>query len=290
MLKWLALVFMTIDHIGYYFANYLPAEVYLSLRIVGRLAFPVFALYVVKGFSRTSNRLRYLLRMFVWAVISHFAISSAYVYAGLSGSVFNIEWTNIMVLFFFSILMLMGYDLAMNSYHDMIASMTLVSNPPGCFKNTRYDVKVNPGGISMSPNVGIAAGIFAIITSFWSVHMLNADYGFYGLLTVLFIYISYNSDDHTICIANLAVMLGILNLAYILMAVISEGSPDSALIQSFSLFSLFFFKAFSKDRKKPGLFGKYFFYLYYPLHIVIFVIFSMNLSKIVNFMDRFLMP
>ena len=185
--------------------------------------------------------------------------------------------------------MLMGYDLAMNSYHDMIASMTLVSNPPGCFKNTRYDVKVNPGGISLSPNVGIAAGIFAIITAFWSVHMLNADYGFYGLLTVLFIYISYNPEDRSICITNLMIMLGILNLAFILMAVISEGSPDSAIIQSFSIFSVFFFRVFADDKKKPGIFGKYFFYIYYPLHIVIFVLCSMNLSKIVNFLDRFLM-
>jgi len=287
MLKWLALIFMTIDHIGYYFDKYISAEIYLLLRIIGRLAFPVFALYIVKGFSRTSNRFRYLLRMFIWAVISHFAISSSYVYSGISDSVFGLEWTNILVLFFFSIMMLMGYDLAMNSYHDMIASMTLISSPPGCFKNTRYDVKVNPGGISLSPNVGIATGIFAIITSFWSVHMLNADYGFYGLLTVLFIYISYNREDQTICIANLAIMMAILNLSHILMAVISDSSPDLAIIQSFSILSLVFFKKFEKDKRKPGIIGKYFFYVYYPLHIALFAILSQNINKIVNFINRF---
>ena len=215
MLKWIALIIMTIDHIGYYFYPFLPEPAYLSLRMIGRLAFPVFAFYIVKGFARTSDRFKYLMRMSIWAVIAHIAISCASVFAGRQDTILDFSWTNILVLFTFAIIMLMGYDLAMRSYHDMVASMTLVSNPPMKIKNTRYDVKVNLGGINMSPRAGIALGIVFILLSFWAVNVLNADYGIYGLLTILLIHISYDPQDDRTCLPILAASLVLLNTGYI---------------------------------------------------------------------------
>lgn len=67
-LKIIAACSMTIDHIGLYLV---PAHswIYLVLRIIGRLAYPLFAFFIVQGFRHTHNRKRYLVRLLVYAII-----------------------------------------------------------------------------------------------------------------------------------------------------------------------------------------------------------------------------
>lgn len=283
MLKWLALLFMTIDHIGYYFYSALPIEIYTILRCIGRLAFPIFAFYLVKGFLRTRNPFHYLYRMASWSVIAHFSISGAAVATGRQASLWSLEWTNVMILFTFAIIMLLGYDLAMRSYHDMIVSMTPVSDSPFKMKESHYDVKVNLGGISLSPKVGVPMGIAMILISFWAVFALKADYQFYGLLTVLFIFISYKKEDDIVSIPTLLVLSLALNAGYVACAAMSQQSVKYALMQSLSMFSIFLFPLFGRDKKKPGLISKYFFYLYYPLHIVLLMFLYRYWSVIMQF-------
>lgn len=55
-LKILAVITMTIDHIGAYLFPRL-----LILRIIGRLAFPIFAYMIAEGCEHTKNRKKYLL-------------------------------------------------------------------------------------------------------------------------------------------------------------------------------------------------------------------------------------
>lgn len=54
-LKLIALVTMTIDHVGM-----LLLPQYIILRIIGRLAFPIFAYMIAEGCRYTSHRARYL--------------------------------------------------------------------------------------------------------------------------------------------------------------------------------------------------------------------------------------
>ena len=65
-IKILALVIMTIDHIGLYMYG-LPvvAENYLILRIIGRIAAPLFLYIVVESVRHTSNRPRLILRLYI---------------------------------------------------------------------------------------------------------------------------------------------------------------------------------------------------------------------------------
>jgi hypothetical protein len=63
-LKLIALLFMTIDHIGYILFPDL-----LWLRAIGRLAFPIFAFLVVEGFVHTSNFKKYFSTMIIFAFI-----------------------------------------------------------------------------------------------------------------------------------------------------------------------------------------------------------------------------
>lgn len=61
-LKLLAMFSMTLDHIGYIF------DLSLHFRILGRLAFPIFAFLIYQGFIHTRNRWYYFLRLFLFGL------------------------------------------------------------------------------------------------------------------------------------------------------------------------------------------------------------------------------
>jgi hypothetical protein len=65
LLKVTAIVTMTFDHIGVIFY---PTE--LSFRIVGRLAFPIFAYLLALGVGNTRNVKSHFLRLFFFGIIS----------------------------------------------------------------------------------------------------------------------------------------------------------------------------------------------------------------------------
>ena len=73
-LKVIAIVSMTIDHLGLYMLGGEDAAsgsvTYHLMRMVGRLAFPIFAFLLVEGYVHTRDIRKYMLNLFVAAVIS----------------------------------------------------------------------------------------------------------------------------------------------------------------------------------------------------------------------------
>lgn len=67
-LKILALISMTIDHIGYIFRP----QHYSIYRAIGRLAFPIFAFQTGIGFSKTKNKKKHILGMIIFSIISQY--------------------------------------------------------------------------------------------------------------------------------------------------------------------------------------------------------------------------
>jgi len=65
-LKIIALVSMVIDHLAMAFPAYFP----IVLRAVGRLAWPIFAFLVAEGFRHTKSQEKFLMRLFMFALIS----------------------------------------------------------------------------------------------------------------------------------------------------------------------------------------------------------------------------
>lgn len=63
-LKLIACVFMAIDHIGFML---FPSQ--KIFRIIGRIAYPLFAYFLAKGCYYTKNRLKRFLTLFVFAVV-----------------------------------------------------------------------------------------------------------------------------------------------------------------------------------------------------------------------------
>ena len=64
-LKMIAIITMLIDHTG---AMLFPQH--LFLRIIGRIAFPIFAFMIVEGYTHTRNVYKYMGRLAIFAVIS----------------------------------------------------------------------------------------------------------------------------------------------------------------------------------------------------------------------------
>lgn len=78
ILKIIATLSMVIDHIGFAISTnqlVLPGHMCFKLRAVGRIAFPVYAFLLTNGFRKTSDRVRYLSRMLLFAVISQIPYS-----------------------------------------------------------------------------------------------------------------------------------------------------------------------------------------------------------------------
>ncbi len=108
MLKILAMATMLIDHTASYilsqfdfFTNPLfnisskGISTYFILRMIGRLAFPLYAFLLVEGFIHTKNRLKYGIRLLAFAIISEIAWNFVH-----TGELFCSSQNTIFTLFF----------------------------------------------------------------------------------------------------------------------------------------------------------------------------------------------
>ncbi len=87
-IKIIAILFMIIDHVGFFL--FPQAAV---LRAIGRLSFPLFAWLIANGARHTRNIDRYLARLLIFAFISQIPFSLAYQSVGLSYTHLNVLFT-----------------------------------------------------------------------------------------------------------------------------------------------------------------------------------------------------
>lgn len=207
-LKILAIITMTIDHIG--------AIIYPNIdafRIIGRISFPIFCFLLVEGFKHTHNRFRYFIRLLLFAIITQ----PIYDYA------FNNHELNILFTFSLSFLLLSSIEFIkkiINKYNKGIENYL--------YKTISY----------------LLIYIIFLILSI----ILNVDYQALGISLVLIFYLSPNILLSLLLYLIIAITLNVNN------------------IQLYSLIS-FIFIYFYNGKKGKNI--KYFFYLYYPLHLLL---------------------
>lgn len=124
-LVFIAMVSMLLDHIafvlirngklyGYDEALYLNATllpegqkwlfIYQVLRMIGRLAFPIYALLIVEGFRKTSNLYKYILTILLFAFISEIPYDLMVFNKFMTIECFEVQ--NVLFTYFINLLML----------------------------------------------------------------------------------------------------------------------------------------------------------------------------------------
>ncbi len=76
-LQWIALITMTIDHVGFLLFPKLTI-----LRVIGRIAMPIFVFCLAEGFIHTKSRQKYFMRLGILAIISEFVFILERQYTG----------------------------------------------------------------------------------------------------------------------------------------------------------------------------------------------------------------
>ena len=100
-LKMIALITMTIDHIGAVLVRKLMvmerfntafwSELYQPFRNIGRISFPIYCFLLVEGFVHTKNKWKYLFRMILFSFISEIPFNLA-----ISGNILEPAYQNIL--------------------------------------------------------------------------------------------------------------------------------------------------------------------------------------------------
>ena len=73
-LKLIAIIAMTLDHIAWLlFPGYSDGALPVVMHIIGRLTCPIMCYFIAEGYYHTRNIRKYTFRLFLFAVISHFA-------------------------------------------------------------------------------------------------------------------------------------------------------------------------------------------------------------------------
>ena len=218
-LKILAVIFMTVDHIG---LHLFPGV--SMFRIIGRLAFPIFAFTFAEGCRYTKNRTRHFF------VLCLFAVLCQAVYSYVTKSLYQ----NILVTLALSALAIYTFDFAKKTRNFLsytLAIFVLVLIFGVCF--------ILPSRIGYG---------FAI------------DYGFYGVMLPVLCYLGKTKQEKLFLLS-----MGLLILA-----------PNFGTIQLFSLLSVPIIALYNGARGKWRM--KNFFYIYYPLHLVVIYFIGMFLK------------
>jgi hypothetical protein len=292
VLKVLAVLFMVVDHVGVFLVP--PSSPwYWPMRMVGRLAFPIFAYGVALGFTRTRSPYRYLLRMALWAVVGEVLIKGAALASGVTensvwGRIDIVDWingrltfgwTNVLVEFTFAIVMLGGLEIVLRSSRDMVAGLRPVGAAPG--GPHHFGVRFNPAGLSFHPVLGIPLGLFLAVVPFFAVTWLKADYDVFGLLAVLCFYLPLRRwppspdgsdpcrDPRIVASATSYVLLNLLRTADLVARY--QTFRWTFLIEALSCLSLFLIFLPWKERR-PTKLAKHFFYVFYPVHFALLVV------------------
>jgi hypothetical protein len=258
-LKWIALITMTIDHFGVlvlypYTNNNVIDTLYVFSRLIGRLAFPLFAFMIAEGVYRTKHRYLYWSKLFSMALL-----------IGLS--MFVLEQININAL-------------AGNIFVDLsLAALAMILLK----EKSRF----------LKP-LGLLPIAYVIWTSFDPSipNFLRADYGLYGLIMMLIFYFTYSkviqrklttmigwnsSIENNYVFASVALLMMHV-LWYIIELLVNQGLPSGGLLasylsrfvggQTYALFAGYFIYYYRGDKGNPPSWFQLFSYAYYPLHFI----------------------
>lgn len=229
MLKFIACITMLIDHAG--LLLFPDSEI---LRIIGRISFPIFAFMIAEGCRYTKNKLRHFLLIFGLGVLCQLVFLVTDPKGGIS-------YMNILITFSFSVITIYCLQLFKNQIFLQNKSVIRILCSAALF-------------------IGTTCGVY-----FFN-KFIELDYGFCGAMLPVFaslfmfepkspLPIHKKLDKNIIHVLSLAVGLAVLFV---------ESLNPFKYYALLSLIPLLFYSG------RKGKFNtKYFFYIFYPAHLVI---------------------
>ncbi|MBQ9714264.1 MAG: hypothetical protein IJV83_02965 [Clostridia bacterium] len=233
LLKLIAAALMLVDHIGYVFAPRLSADAWRTLRIIGRLSMPLFAFAIAEGCRYTRNKSLHFIMLFGLGVCCFL------VYLLALGQVYY----NILITFSFSVLSIYALQFLKRSLLDKQSKAWQRLCAPALF-------------------IGVIA--FTYVFCYFNA----VDYGFWGCMLPVFAALF---DFHRIPAPALLRKTDCLPIRILTMAIgllfLTLHNPFSIKIAAWAFCSIPILLLYSG--KKGNWHLKYFFYIFYPAHLVI---------------------
>ena len=240
-LKYIAVITMTIDHIGAFIimpiltAKYgitptldpinapnTLACIYAVTRLIGRVSFPIFAFSLAEGYHYSKNRFKQILLLLLFAFISAipYSIANDYGSTNIFEVVFNFS-NSIMftMLFAYIIIYLLDPDNYINPSNEIIKTIL-----PSWLIN-----------------------YLMVLMALLLATQLKVDYGIYGLIMIIGFYML--KFKFKLPKTQVLPIMGVLNT-----------------LQVTAWLAMFPIALYNNKRGKQD---KYFFYVYYPLHLII---------------------
>lgn len=244
-IKLIAIIAMVIDHIGLFFFPQI-----LLFRIVGRLAFPLFAWLIANGAYHSKNTEKYLARLFFFALVAQIP------FIVINRLIDPSFWTlNVLFTLFLG---LAAIVLIKKSKNRVIACLIiLLSARMANLFNTEYG----------------AMGVLAIVVfylffkKFKTMMFLQiCIFTLFSIIPVIF-FIALTRGVNVVHPILLPLCLPNQTKACLMLSVnFSPNFIPSSLIEPLGLFSLIFIALYSNQEGKKM---KYFFYWFYPIHLAL---------------------
>lgn len=186
-------------------------KLYEIMRSIGRIGFPIFCFLLVEGFIHTRSRLKYMFRLGLFALISEIPFNLAF-----SNTLFYKYYQNVFFTLFlgFSVLMIVDKLLKCKKLHVVL----------------RYVICIPVIYLGMK-----------------AANLLFTDYGGFGVLTIVVMYLLRSSKPAQMYGGCMVLTLENLGEAYAFLGLIPIALYNG----------------------KRGLKLKYVFYLFYPCHLLI---------------------
>lgn len=218
-LKLIAIIAMTIDHFSDLLYLGFPVNAgSITLHSIGRLTAPIMWFFISEGYHYTHDVKKYLFRLGIFAIISHFAYCFAFGINFIPNDIFN--QTSVMYPLFIAVIVLY---------------------------------------ISDNRNINNILKHILVFLLVWSA--FPADWSCIATLSVINMYSNRgNVDKQMISILPWVFVYGLVSFLFI--------NKVYGLIQVFVLLVYPLLKLYNGERGKAK-WMKWFFYIYYPLHLVI---------------------
>ena len=249
MIKLIAAFAMLLDHISYVVRH--NPNIYLLLRMIGRIAMPLYAYTVARGYAYSKahgTTVKYIRNLAIFSAVSQLPFYLLRKKDGL----------NIGVTWLLAVFVLIGYD----SFKKALSS-TRFAREPQTPQEQPEETEHNGGNekffLGKYRFLRFLTPLLAILSCLMASELLKVDYGVSAILLCVMFYILEQKQDRSFRSYLFAVLLSCL-----IHLVIHQGS----LLQVFAILSvpvLIWAQKWDNLIRLP----KWFYYVFYPAHLAV---------------------